>query len=49
MRVSQRNKISLAFRVLSHVAHTKEKKSDPVYSTPAGAISRSWLNKDSSN
>lgn len=49
MRVSQRNKISLALRVPSHVPHTTEKKSDPVYSTPARAISQSWLNKDSSN
>lgn len=49
MRVSHRNKISLAFHVLSHVLHTKGKKSDPVYSTPARAISRCWLNKDSSN
>ncbi len=49
MRVSQRNKISPAFRALSRVARTKEKKSDPVYSTPARAISRRWLNKDSSN
>lgn len=49
IRVSQRNKISLAFHVLSHAPHTKEKKSDPAHSTPARAISRSWLNKDSSN
>lgn len=47
--VSQRNKISLAFPGLSHVPHTKEKKSDLVYLTPARAISRSQLNKDSSN
>lgn len=43
MRVSERNKISLAFRVLSHVPHTKEKKSDLVYPTPARAISRKPL------
>lgn len=48
MRVPQRNKIFLAVYVLSHVQHTKEKKSDPVHPTPAKAISRSWLSKDSS-
>lgn len=49
IRVSQRNKISLPFRVLSQVPHTKEKKSDLVYLTLARAISWSQLNKDSSN
>lgn len=49
MRVSQGNTISLECPVLSHVPHTKGKKSDPVNSTPARAISQSWLNKDSSN
>lgn len=49
MRVSQRNTISLPFHLLSHVLHTKEKKSDTVYPTPARAISWGWLNKDSTN
>lgn len=46
MRVSRRNKISLAFPVLSHVPHTKAEKSDPGHSTPARAISQGRLNKD---